>query len=371
MFKNLLDNYLLVYVDKLLKRPNIKNGFIETTPAQIEKRGDFVYEPERLGFVFKQPHFANVDLSKYRPTGEQQNAGFEKMHCVSESACNTIETNVNYLIKMEEADKADKAVKELLKIFRYFGLVKGSKCLLDTNYVAIGSGTTMRGNTLERVSDFIRHYGLVPKGSVPDGANWNTHYFRPGVRINGNSLPADILARGKKLVDFIEFNYEWVSPKNFGATYQYGAIQTSGCMPSPMKNGIHQYTPNAKNHAIMTDHQTAEYKGVFDSYNPFEKKMAHTYNFGHGMLYTASVKKPLNIFNEAEIAKLRKRGLNYVLLVEDLNDEYKNGAYRLNNGMLEKVADIKPFIDNGVIKLKDDGKLVGINRDDFRKLFML
>jgi hypothetical protein len=371
MLKTFLDNYLLVHIDRLLKRPNIKRGFIETTPAQIKKQGDYVHDPERLGFIFKHPYFTNADLSRSRPTGEQQNVNFEKMHCVSESACNAIETNLNYLIKLESAGQADKNVAELLKLFRYFGLIKDDKCLLDTNYVAIGSGTTMRGNSQERVADFIRHYGLVPKGTLPDMPTWNQHYFRPGVKINGNSMPQEVLDRGKKLVQFIEFNYEWVAPKNFNSSYRFGAIQTSGHMPAPVKNDIYQYSYNQRNHAMQVDHETPEYKGLFDSYNPFAKKMAHNYNFGYGMLYTASLKRPLNIFNEAEIAKLQKRGLDYVLLVEDLNDEYKNGAYRLNNGFLEKISDIKPFINNGVIKLKDDGKLVGINKDDFRRLFTL
>jgi hypothetical protein len=366
----LVDNYLLVYVDRLLKRPNIKRGFIETTPEQIKRQGDYVHDPERLGFVFKHPYFAEADLSRYRPTGEQQNNNFEKMHCVSESACNTIETNVNYLVALEKSGKADKNASELLKIFRYFGLIKDDKCLIDTNYVAIGSGTTMRGNSQERVADFIRHYGLVPKGTLPDMPTWNQHYFRPGVKINGNSMPAEVLDRGRKLVQFIEFNYEWVTPRNFKESYQYGAIQTSGYMPAPMHNGIYQYSYNQRNHAMQVDYEATEYKGLFDSYNPFGKKMAHNYNFGYGMLYTANIKKPLNIFNEQEISRLKKRGLDYILLVEDCG-EYSNGAYRLSNGIVEKVADIKPFIDNGVIKLRDDGKLVGISRDDFKKLFTL
>jgi len=359
---------ILFLIDKVLKRPNIKNGFIETPVKKILKDGDYVYSPDSFGFVVKHPYFEKMKLSPFRPEGEQQNRPFEKMHCVSESACNTIETNINALIRLEEEKAIGDNAAEILKVFRYLGLIKDGKCLLDTNYVAIGSGTTRRGNTQKAVADFIRHYGLLPKGSVLDGDDWNSHYLRPGAYINGNRLPSEHLEKGKRLVEFINFSYEWVAPKDFANTYKFGALQTSAYMPSPMKNDIYQNTDLPRNHAITTDYDTAQYVGVFDSYNPFDKKFAKNYAFGWAMLYTLSVKKKFTVFNESEISKLKNRGLDYILLVEDLSNEYTNGAYRLSNGLVEKVADIKPFIDNGVIKLKEDGKLVGISRDDFQKL---
>ena len=85
-------NKILYYFDKLFKRPNVDNGFIETTKKQIDKRGDYTMD---LGFVGKKEIKVDADCRNFEPAGEQQNIDFEKMHCVSESALNSIETKIN------------------------------------------------------------------------------------------------------------------------------------------------------------------------------------------------------------------------------------------------------------------------------------
>ncbi|MFH1428670.1 MAG: hypothetical protein ABIH39_02895, partial [Candidatus Margulisiibacteriota bacterium] len=331
---NLIDNYLMVYVDKLLKRPNIKEGFQEITFDKIKKGKDFVLG--MWGETAKRDIKPDGNWEKFRPIGEQQNEIFERMWCVSESACNAIETMFNFFVHQVNNEEADSTTQELVKIFKHFGLIVGDKCLLSTPYVAAGSGTTARGNNQKFVADFIRHYGLTPKGTWPEYRNWNQLYYPAGgVLINGNRVPKELLDRGKKLVEFVDIYYEWVIPTQFFSNYKYGLMQTSGHAWDYQKNGIYQYVSYPRNHAFVSDFKVPSYFGAFDSYNPFAKKLANNFNLGYGMLYTFKVKKPLTPFNAEEIQKLKARGWDYVLLVNDCG-EYTPGAYRLLDDKLEK-----------------------------------
>jgi len=369
IIKNAIDNNILVHIDRAFDKPNISDGFQETSKRQIDKDGDYQHEPGVLGAFTKRDIFDGLDMRKFRPVGEQQNDVFEKMWCVSESANNNKETNGNAMIHLEGLGKLSKDELEILKIARHFGLIKGDKWLLDTNYTAIGSGTTRRGNSQKKVGNFIRHYGIVPKGTVPVGKDWNSNYYRKdGVRVNGNKLPKEALELGKKIAEYLDIKYEWVAPQNSAKTYKYGVLQTSCRAPSPLRNGIYQRTTLQRNHANQRDHDPKTHIDVFDSYDPFEKKYALNYAFGWGMLYTIKLKKKLEPFNKDYIQSLKKKW-DYVLLVNDCGT-YSQGVYKLLEDSIEK-ADLKVMLDNGVKKLKIDGKLEGINSEDFKRIVNL
>jgi hypothetical protein len=362
-FKHQL-NRLLFQIDKLLKRPNIKNGFISVSKSKRKKDGDF-----ELGRVVKKGLKKDKDWRGFEPVGEQQNIGYEKMWCVSESACNAIETIINYYIQLVNNEEADEDIQEIVKVFKYFGLVIEDKCLLNTHYVAAGSGTSPRGNNQKRVADFIRHYGLIPKAEWPDGHTWNDHYFqKDGVYINGNRVPQKYLDKGQKLAEFIEISYEWVEPHEFGDANQDGAIQTSGYAWPGTYNGVYPYVSYAPNHAFQESYaaQSApKYYFAFDSYNPFQKKLAPNYNLGSGMLYSFQVKKKFTIFNREKISQVKKKW-DYILLVNTCKD-FTPGVYKIGDGILEK-KEANEMATEAVKQLKADGKLEGVSAEFFATL---
>jgi len=290
-------------------------------------------------------------------------------NCVSENGiCNQIETDFNYYIWLVNNGKADEDTKEFVKIFKHFGLIVNDKCLLDTPYVASGSGTTRRGNMLSRAANFVRKHGLTPKGSYPAFKNWNELYYpKGGIRINGNKLPKDLLDKGNKLAKYINFTYEWVKPQHFEEVAPMGAMGTSAYAWQYPENGIYKAVNYQKNHVIYKFKKVdPTFKKIGDSYPPFIKKLALNYSLGNGILLSYGIKKKFNIFQEEEIKNFQKqRGVDYLLLVETYND-FKPGLYKIDDGMLEKI-ELPKAVDEWIKGLAKAGKLIGINSKDFSR----
>jgi len=353
----------------MLDRPNIKNGLIEVSDKQIKKNKDYVYG--KLGSTNSKTIKKDGNFEKFIPVGEQQNEPFEKMFCVSENgACNSIETNFNYFINLVNSDEADEEIQELVKIFRHFNLIKDNRCLLSTEYVAVGSGTTMRGNSMNKPADFIRKYGLIPKGEYPKYSTWNELYFPSGgIYINGNKMLPRLLEQGKKLCEYVDFTYEWVSPSQMDKVMNRGAMGTS-CFAwqYPNANGIYQRVNLQSNHSVYKYKKSDNtFKTIGDSYRPFSKKLSLDYILGYGLLISFGVKKKLGIYNINEIQKFKKnRGWDYVLLVSKYKD-FDPGVYKLLDNGLEK-QEIEGVLDEWVRQKANEGKLEGINKENFAKL---
>lgn len=83
-------HWWLYQIDKLLKKPNVNNGFIPYKPTgtdEIHREGK---ETSYLG-ASKDVLLPIGDWRTYRPSGEAQaRNGNETMSCVSQSACNAI-----------------------------------------------------------------------------------------------------------------------------------------------------------------------------------------------------------------------------------------------------------------------------------------
>ncbi len=362
----------LYFVDKILRRKNLDNGLILTSPKKIEKDGDFVHQPLGFSLTGKKVIKEDGNFLFFRPEGQQQNIGSEKMHCVSESDCNTIQTVVNFFLHLIDNGKATKEQIEIVNVFRAFGLIKKidgkEECLLSTRYVAAGSGTTIRGNGQKIVVDFIRHYGLVADDDFPYVNDWTEYYYTGDTSINGNKLPSDLIKKGQKLLEYIEFSYEWVHPNNIIDTYKYGALQTVVYAWNRPVNGIYQRTTNKANHATQGD-GFDNYHLLFDSYAPFDKKLVPNFYTQYAMLITIKLKKPMSPYNIDFIRKLRKKGWKYVLLINDVG-EYKRGAYELKDDKIVS-ANIEDVVDDWVKQKAEKGELEGISTDDFKKLINL
>jgi len=368
IIKNWVDNNVLIWWDKLRQSSNLENGLIEETDKQIKKAKHYVYG--LLGSTNSRPVKKDGDFTSFLPTGEQQNAGFERMWCISENGiCNQIETDFNYYIHLVNNEQADEDTQDLVKIFRHFGLIVGDKCLLETAYVASGSGTTRRGNLYSKAGYFVRKNGLVPKGSYPAYSTWNGLYYpKNSTWINGNKVPTNLLDIGRRVAEYIDFTYEWVRPEHYEKTAPMGS-QGSSCYAwqYPDKNGIYQRVNYQRNHSILRFKKNEEkYKPIADSYNPFIKKLALNYNLGSGFLISYGIKKKFNIFQEEEIKNFQKqRGVDYLLLVETYND-FKPGLYKIDDGMLEKI-ELPKAVDEWIKGLAKAGKLIGINSKDFSR----
>lgn len=143
------------------------------------------------------------DWSNYLPSKEGQYITFDTMACVSFSALNSLEIQLNYLMAMNKIpkDKLDKLIE--------WGYIDNGKFNFSDRFTARMSGTTPGGNSLNNVWDSIRRDGLVPESmwSKEGCNNWVQYY---------NEIPQQVKDFGKHILEIFDFKYEWVVMGNCG-----------------------------------------------------------------------------------------------------------------------------------------------------------
>lgn len=274
--------YLLYLLDVLLKRPNVANGLL----PDVVKEEDYVYDP-----VFgadEKVLLTSKNWKPYRSTGEEQKRpnSSETMACTIYSSLNGCEAIMNRMKAMVANEEADEETQELVKVFNYFEFYndKGEADLSDP-FTAKMSGTSYRGNTYENVCYSMRHDGLVAEKywQTPDKYTWDEYY---------KTIPQDVKNRGKLFTDYVEVIYKRFT--DFSDVKQYcpitGSVYADGNWNS---DGIKQRPNQAHNHSILNDNDEPTYNEIFDSYIPFNKKVAKNYGMGAGRMIIFKLKKPL------------------------------------------------------------------------------
>lgn len=100
---------------------------------------------------------------------------------------------------------------------------------------------------------------------------------------------------------------------------------------------------------------------IFDSYKPFDKKLAQNFNLGAGMLYTIHLKQ--EIYNKKKLKYyIDERKTKYLMRVE------KNGEiYKLDYEKLEYL-DNNNFLTDRAKKAFKNGEMLPISEKDFNEL---
>jgi len=328
---------------------------------------DYQHIPDEMGQLgaVKKVLFPNRDCKAYRSDPEKQNRGTETMACVSFSNMKCHQQIVNRMLAMVNNDEADEDIQEIVKIFKHFRLIENGKANFSDRYLAKMSNTSWSGNNFKRVAQAVRTYGLIPEADYPYINGWSSYY---------QTVPANLIEQGKKILEFIEFNYEYVRQSNYNDAKSYSPVQTSVASFGRTVNGIYPASSGRKIHAIENDYYVdGEYDGLYDSYSPYDKKVAWNYPLGTGVVFSLRLLKPLTLFDKKKIAELINQGHEYILLVENCGD-YKRGLYKLNpNGMVKIEAsqvDEKERNDAFIMKKTEDGKLQPRNAIDFKKLLI-
>jgi len=344
-------NYWLSLLDRILKRPNIDNGF-----RHEEKLEDWEVELGATRKIFN----TTKNWKKYRSTGERQkrDKSSETMACTTYSTHNVVEQKMNLMkIKCDDGN-ADDDTKELVKIFEHFGLYdeKGEANLSDP-FTAKLSGTNYRGNSFNNVLQSIRKNGVVAESVwvTPERYTWNEYY---------KAIPQDVLDRGLKWTEYVEFTYERVPTVLFNDIKTYSPIITSVYAGYNWNTDVIQRrTNNQHNHAVDNDYFVEnQFDGIFDSYIPFEKKVAWNYGLGVGKVVGFKLLKKLESFNTDAIDELTDDGRQYVMRSDDLGQ-----IYELKDNKLITL-DTKEKLDGFVRAMAKSGKLIGINETKYNEL---
>jgi len=345
-------HWWLSLLDRILRRPNIANGFRYEEPKIQDWKVMLGAEDK----VYNE----SKNWKKYRSTGERQkrDKSSETMACVTYGTHNVMEQKMNLMKAIRDEGNADYETTELVKIFEHFGLYdeKGEANLSDT-FTAKLSGTSWRGNTLSNVLSSVRNNGVVAESvwKTPEQYTWEEYYKK---------IPQDVIDRGKKLLEFVEITHKWVYPQNFNDIKTFCPVITTVAAGSNWNNDSIKPATNARhNHCVDNDYfEQGKFDGIFDSYLPFEKKVTWKYGLGTGKVVDFKLLKKLESFNTEAIDKLADDGKQYVMRAEGLGQ-----IYELKDNKLVTL-DTKSKLDGFVLAMAKSGKLIGITEAKYNEL---
>lgn len=230
----------------------------------------------------------------------QQKRYVETMGCVSFSALNALEMLIKAKYHLDD-NRSDR-------------------------FTAKMSGTTRSGNGFTKVGDSIRKDGTVKEEIYPfpeEIKTWEEFYA---------DVPSGIKSLGQQFLNEYNIQYEWV-PFNIGAVKEalkYAPLQVAVQAWFQRPNGLF-YSPDGMTHnhaTLLIGYKEGEYWEVFDSYDPFIKRLEWNFGFyGYALKYNIAKRT-----GNTEAEKLYNRFLNKVIwlvqakgeLVRLLPDKLKN-----------------------------------------------
>ena len=211
---------------------------------------------------------------------------FDTSACVTFSALNCIEIQLNYLLN------AGKLSEDKVKKLMVWGYLENGKFNFSDRYTAKLSGTTPLGNTLQKVWDSIRKDGLVPEAMWKSEGNKNwAEYYR--------EIPQQIKDFGKNILTIFDFKYEWLVTGVCGAPdlnylkYHLKQAPLQPAHPLCVRDFQNVFQPCgscATQHAT-TIFYTDELIRDFDHYYPYLNNYALTYSFPWIMKGVVTIKK--------------------------------------------------------------------------------
>uniref|UniRef100_A0A6M3L5A2 Uncharacterized protein n=1 Tax=viral metagenome TaxID=1070528 RepID=A0A6M3L5A2_9ZZZZ len=272
----------------------------------------------------------------YTPTYEMQRSNkFDTLGCVTFS-----ELNVNeMLIKKQENKEVN----------------------FSDRFTVVDSGTTTGGNTMRNVIESVRKNGLVYEDDYSWDKNSATRneYFTP--------IPQNIKDKAKQWLLEYEIGYEAITNNidSMKEALKYSPLWLAGYAWYKQGDKYISYSTNANHCFIVIGYKENDYWIIYDSYEPYIKRLAWNFNFYYPKLIV--LKKKEIKFNQEEIDKLRiDRGWDYIVLVEDFLN-FKRGVYELLDTGLRKL-ELNDAANQWITDKKREGKLEGINIKNFNKL---
>lgn len=169
----------------------------------------------------------------YLPLGEwQKQSQVDTMACITFSLLNCIETQEFFLT--------------------------GKRINYSDRWTAMMSGTTPQGNYLVTVADTVKQFGLVKEESWPTPLNytWASYYTKPDATTQQN-----LLSEGAKWLKGHKLQTEFLTTEKDVILKHIKQAPLQIIKPG---------------HAIENFYTVEEVVNLFDSYSPFEKKIARS-----------------------------------------------------------------------------------------------
>lgn len=185
---------------------------------------------------------------------------------------------------------------------------------LSTRWAAIQNGTTMEGNSANRVSEWWRQNGFIPEWMLPNNQEleWSQFY-------DTSCLTDEMRKCAEESKKLFSIKYEWIlKESDYKASLQRGAIQvlTAVCPGWSSVNPIPACSLNVQHATELLNVQGDGKKDFWDSYDPHHKVFASDYPVPYRMLYLL---KPIPQINEKNMILKKEKGKNDIWLIIEKN----------------------------------------------------
>lgn len=194
----------------------------------------------------------------YLPTYERQyrDYKFDTLSCATFSALNVFEFQMNYLTK-----KGILSSTQIQKLNDMGFYDKDGIFNCSDRFTAIMSGTTNRGNYVDKVWDSIRNHGVVPEKMFPFGDVETFEQYHDKTKITDT-----MLACAQEFKKIIETKYQWVFFDTDPAFSNNQIDQAKKALEmGPIQIGI----PIQATHALTMYGLDDKKQYILDHYEPF------------------------------------------------------------------------------------------------------
>ena len=281
----------------------IKKSVIDISPSLTDWRVG-----AETGIEYKV-NVEDGDWSQFLPSEEKQRKNTETSACVSFSLMNSLETQYEF---QRKNGKISDEIHEYLKKQGYID--SNNKLNISDRAIAKMSGTTAQGNSLIKVWDTVNNEGVLPETDWPflDTMSFDEYY---------SEIPQNLKVKAKKFLDIFDINYEWVyyGATNIDLIKQHLKqaplhIASPVCSPWGRVGIVTDCGKRVCEHATMLFNCSDYYLEDFDTYSPFNKKLALDY------YVPAVIKGVLKVKNNPQFTFEKK----YYRFVKDLQYGNRN-----------------------------------------------
>jgi len=218
----------------------------------------------------------------------------------------------------------------------------GKEYSYSNRFLTKESGTTRRGNWLQKVCETAREKGVCHEEVWPypyEGCEytWEDYY----ADVSNEALYEAWRIHGK-------IEHEWVERKDWKDALKYSPLQVTVWAWELGDDGLYRNSLSMQNHAVVLIGYDGEKPIIFDTYDPFIKKLSPDHKMG---IYAKSfnIKKPVTMeFKEKVIYKAAVNGamrVGFVLngrMVSNVDEQDKF------NVIMEAVSRGCEFSSNGI-----------------------
>lgn len=193
---------------------------------------------------------------KFLPTPERQGGnGGDSLSCTSQSLCNVLEMQLQFDYNLGILSKE---FKSFLEVEGY--LDSNGKINFDDQKLAYESGTTKRGNSLDKVLATACSTGLSPAKFYDwDKFTWDSYYTKPSQK------QIDV---GLKFLTFVDMSYWWLFLGSSGSAPDAIATLQHHLRDAPL------WLADMYHAKTITEARANGILGIFDTYNPYDREQS-------------------------------------------------------------------------------------------------